>query len=671
MTGLRTRALPATALIGDALVKALFLVAISSGVPASAAPETASLDPTWTFPLTMTTAELAAVCGPGRDWLDLWIRADLGFAAATDAITGRLDSGCDVWIRTPESLADNARVSKSVGSGIRCTSVDVEVYSPADGTSRRIAEKDMDWQGQLDGGNGVITLDSANYSAVIPGLRVGDRLRITWHKEWVRSHGMPVVNLHGEGGGAAHVFVQVQVPAGQHLTYGLVGTPGLVGDVSFRAANRDGCESASWEYRDAPRGTGDTRDDDGVLRLVTHVAVDDAMLMPTTFAAASDWQRAARGYRTRVESSLAPSGELSSLAKSLVAGRVSRQDSIAALYEHVQSSTRYLGLFAGDGGIIPAAAEQTQRLGYGDCKGLATLLIALCRAVDIPAWPVIVLADDEAYLASDIPNMAQFNHFIAWAEDGQGGCWLDPTLDGVPAGVVNYLDADKPVITTRPGFEGLCRIPRSAWDPGRRIVHVEGTVDDGLRLQASVSLSATGPGGRALSARIDRLDGKRRDTVVRDLLLAPGLRQSPAHADAADAADTLPTWRLAFGAAAPLPAGAGKLLLPAEIAFLPELHDRAEDAMDAAGPPARADRREVWCLAMPAGWALASPDSFTVAGPGLRWMRAVRQDGDTIRLRRELDWSDSDVPQEDQAAVAATLNGAISRERAPLILKRR
>lgn len=647
-------------------VLAAFLVTILFAGPAAAV-----TGPAWSFPLAMTVSELEEACGPGRDWLDMWMSADLGYDAAVDGISGQLDIGIDVWIRTPDSLAGNARVSKATGSGIRCTGVDIDVYSPIDGSSRHVPEKDLAWQGALDSGNGVITLDSAHYSAVIPGLRVGDRLRIVWHREWVRSHGMPVVNLHGPGGGPAHAAIRVQVPTGQRLAYSVVGSAELVDKVMHRTGNGQGGDFGSWDFRDAPRGSGDARDDDGILTLVTHVAVDDSLLTATTFAAAPDWERAARGYRERVEPLLAPSPELTALARGLVEGRVSKRDRIAALYEHVQTTTRYLGLFSGEGGIIPALADETHRLGYGDCKGLATYLIALCRAVDIPAWPVLLLADEDARLAVDVPNTAQFNHFITWADDGQGGCWLDPTLEDIPAGVVTALDADKPVLMTRPGSEGLCRIPRDVWDPGCRFVRVDGLVDATLRLQATVTLSAAGPGGRVLSTRLEHLDGKRRDTVVRDLLLSPGLRLASVRTVAADSTDTLPTWRRECRTTAALPSGAGTLFVPSEIAFLPELHDRAEDAAGIADPAARPDRREAWRLLLPGGWALSAPDSFTVSGPGLRWLRVVRQEGNTIVLRREVDWDDVDLPDDQHDAAVKTLGEAIARERAPLLLKGR
>ena len=392
---------------------AVFLLAVT--LAATAGPAAAIISPGWAFPLTMTRDELAVVCGSGRDWLDMWMSADLDYVRSDDGIRGEVDYGIDVWLRDSDALAENARVTKSTGPMIRCSSVDIEIYSPTDASRRVVSEKNLAWRSVLEGGDGVITLDRMQYTAVIPGLKVGDRLRLVWHQEWVRGHGMPVVTLRGLAGGPAHAAVRLQVPDSQKLIYALAGATDLADSVSYWGDTTHGSTVGFWEFREAPRHAGQPRNtDDKVLTLVTHVApAAGGSAVTASFVGAADWEQAARGYRQRIEPLLQPSMEMKALAMELIAGKTTSRERIAALYDHVQSTTRYLGLYTGEGGIIPAAADVTRRLGYGDCKGLSTYLIALCRAVDIPAWPVVLMVDRNRTLAADIPNMGQFNHFIA------------------------------------------------------------------------------------------------------------------------------------------------------------------------------------------------------------------------------------------------------------------
>ena len=70
------------------------------------------------------------------------------------------------------------------------------------------------------------------------------------------------------------------------------------------------------------------------------------------------------------------------------------------------------------GGIIPLPAGEVFDNGFGDCKGLGTLLISMLRAADIESHPVLVRTRSAGPLDTSAPNMTQFNHFIVWADDG-------------------------------------------------------------------------------------------------------------------------------------------------------------------------------------------------------------------------------------------------------------
>jgi hypothetical protein len=182
--------------------------------------------------------------------------------------------------------------------------------------------------------------------------------------------------------------------------------------------------------------------------------------------------------------------------------------------------------------------------------------------------------------------------------------------------------------------------------------------------------------------QLGRLDERRRETAVRELLLSPALRLAEVRASvnvnvdvdvnantAAAVSDSLPTWRLEVRTTVPLPAGGGTVFIPTEIAALSELHAGAAGAAEGADPRQRPDRLESWRLALPDGWRLVSPDSFTFAGPGLRWSRTVRQMDGTLILRREIDWDETALTPAQNDAFLQTMSDAVARERTPLLLK--
>jgi hypothetical protein len=627
-------------------------------------------DIAWAFSATLTGKQLAELAGRDGTRLDQWIDTDLHYDARLDGIVGSLSIGSDLWLRDADALDDLARVHKWESPFLKLASLEVEVLPAGGGKTRRIREGDLVWTGMSQTGAGVVTLDAQSYTAVLPGLHVGDRLHIVERYRRHGAHGMPVVDLRNNHDAWIRAAVRVKVPAAQGLSFQLTGPDSLTRAVTTEIRDDGGTTVGFWELRDVRRADGTSSDAivDAVT-LVTHVCQAGGTRAPEAFVGAATWAAAAAGYRQRIEPQFVVTPALRDLAREIVAGHEETPDRIAALYRHVQATTRYLGLFREQGGIIPAPADETRRLGYGDCKGLSTYLIGLCRAVDIDAWPVLVLTGYGGRLAAQVPNLAQFDHFIAWADDGRGGCWLDPTLEKIPAGTLVPADAASAVLVMRPGAEGLAEIPRSAWSPGCRSFEVVGALDATLRLRTTITLGAEGPGGRVLAARLTAMKTADRAERLRALLLSPALRLDQVDDADQPAVTDSPCWRLTVQARQPLVAAGGRAFLSAELAALDELHARPTTGSRQLDLRDRPDRLENWTLAVPAGWRLAAPDSFVVECPGVSWRRTVRQEGGTMHLCREIRWTAGVVDGERTTALQQALADAVARERAPIVLQ--
>lgn len=80
-------------------------------------------------------------------------------------------------------------------------------------------------------------------------------------------------------------------------------------------------------------------------------------------------------------------------------------------YEEVINSTRYVAVSIGISGWQPADASTTLECGYGDCKGMSTLLISKIKNDKIDIFPVLVLTRQTGSIDSEFPEMG-FNHII-------------------------------------------------------------------------------------------------------------------------------------------------------------------------------------------------------------------------------------------------------------------
>ena len=96
----------------------------------------------------------------------------------------------------------------------------------------------------------------------------------------------------------------------------------------------------------------------------------------------------------------------------------------------VQDRVRYVALLMGQGGYVPASAEQTWSRRFGDCKAKTALLLAILQSVGIQAEPVLVQTKLGDMVADRLPMVALFNHVLVRAHIAGKDYWLDGTRSG-------------------------------------------------------------------------------------------------------------------------------------------------------------------------------------------------------------------------------------------------
>lgn len=96
------------------------------------------------------------------------------------------------------------------------------------------------------------------------------------------------------------------------------------------------------------------------------------------------------------------------------------------LFTWVRDNIRYAAVFRGVGGMRPHAPGQTRAHGWGDCKDMTTLLVALLREQGIRAYPALISASPDLPMDS-LPDLGVFNHAIVAVETADGVRFLDAT----------------------------------------------------------------------------------------------------------------------------------------------------------------------------------------------------------------------------------------------------
>jgi tetratricopeptide (TPR) repeat protein len=96
----------------------------------------------------------------------------------------------------------------------------------------------------------------------------------------------------------------------------------------------------------------------------------------------------------------------------------------------VQDKIRYVALAIGDGGYVPASAEETWRRKFGDCKAKTVTLLALLDGLGIDAEPVLVSTQLGDGLPERLPMVGPFDHILVRARINGKSYWLDGTTTG-------------------------------------------------------------------------------------------------------------------------------------------------------------------------------------------------------------------------------------------------
>ena len=178
------------------------------------------------------------------------------------------------------------------------------------------------------------------------------------------------------------------------------------------------------------------------------------------FSTGGSWRQIAEEYGRIVDRQIA-GAELKPLAAKLIAGKKTREDRVSAILQYLDREVRYTGIEFGDAAIVPHSPNETLTHKYGDCKDKASVLVAMLRSVEIPAYVALLNAGDREDLAPDLPGMSMFDHAIVFVP-GPPDLWIDATDDYARLGQVPVQDQDRLALIARAGTDALVRTPTTS-----------------------------------------------------------------------------------------------------------------------------------------------------------------------------------------------------------------
>ncbi len=178
-----------------------------------------------------------------------------------------------------------------------------------------------------------------------------------------------------------------------------------------------------------------------------------------TFSSGTMWRQIAEEYGKIVDKQIA-GADLKSLVGKLTAGKASRDEKAAAILQYLDREVRYTGVEFGESALVPHLPSETLARKYGDCKDKASLLVAMLRVANIPAYIALLNAGSREDVGLDLPGMGMFDHAIVYVP-GSPDLWIDATDEYARLGEIPNGDQGRLALVVRSDSNSLLRTPES------------------------------------------------------------------------------------------------------------------------------------------------------------------------------------------------------------------
>ncbi|MCH2192781.1 DUF3857 domain-containing protein [Kordia sp.] len=179
--------------------------------------------------------------------------------------------------------------------------------------------------------------------------------------------------------------------------------------------------------------------------------------------------------------------------ESMVAGVESDREKARIIYEFMQGKTRYISVQVGIGGYQPIKAEEVDKVGYGDCKGLSNYMMALLKIAGIESYYTVVYGGTKiSSFYEDFASLGQGNHVILNIPNNGDDIWLECTSQKVPFGHIGDFTDDRNVLVVTPQGGILKHTKKYTTEENLQETTGSYTLDSNGNIKADVTIKTEG-----------------------------------------------------------------------------------------------------------------------------------------------------------------------------------
>ena len=170
----------------------------------------------------------------------------------------------------------------------------------------------------------------------------------------------------------------------------------------------------------------------------------------------------------------------------------SQKDKAAHIYRWVQDNMHYIAFEQGLEGFVPREASVVLKRKFGDCKDMASVLVAMCRQAGLEAHYTWVGTREKPYNNEETPLPLVNNHMICVLKLGDEWLFMDGTHPFIPFGQIpEHIQGKEAMIAIDDNNYKIVTIPITAADKNVTTDSTFMTITD-RKVDGSLKINYTG-----------------------------------------------------------------------------------------------------------------------------------------------------------------------------------
>lgn len=225
---------------------------------------------------------------------------------------------------------------------------------------------------------------------------------------------------------------------------------------------KDGFKILNWEYHDVPKMEQEAA-------VLDHL---DAYVW-IMFSTQKDWSAIVNWYLRKTYRRLETNYEIDNALLSIISEGMSDEEIVQAIYNYLTKEITYSHVSFLNSNYIPKKPSETISDEIGDCKDVASLMIAMLRKYGIEAHYVLVRSSNFTNERPS-PSITAFNHVIVGYVLADGVMrYLDLTTDYYPHYVIPEFDNNSWALVVREGETDVFRLPNDMLDAKKTRIELQ------------------------------------------------------------------------------------------------------------------------------------------------------------------------------------------------------